>query len=300
MQFRGFIPCLFLLSLQLGCRESEHSHPPEYYDSARKALAGKDSAGTPRTVPSSPDFVITTDEKPIEFALGDSNAFYPVFEVSPKTQAIVLEAWYDFLRNQVDSLLQDIVLSEEYYKGGYLDTQPLRGIVDSTGPYRLLESKMATEKLMPFFKGEFYITCTNGVVKREMRSVLFAADYCRTSFFAITFDPIDVKTYGHPLLASRKMPSPPKNDPAPAKLFKQFNDSAILTWRDHSDKLDPVVFATLSDSLFFVYYDDFGWNGKNEDRECLFPAREAFLLINGKKVVSKWAGGLDLYGASCD
>lgn len=278
-----------------------------FFSCSNPSPAGKKTGSIPATeeesIPSSPDVESTPDAATLKFLPTDSNAFYAVFALSPHTQAIVLTGYPEPFAGQrmlpVDTLLWMLVNEKGFFRNGALDSRPLKGVVDSSGAFVLLDGSSMHDSLAGFFEGEFFVTCTKGIVKRPMKKVLFSANMCNSSFIAMTFESIDTAQFGHPLLASRKMPQAPYANAGISRSLRQWNDSAISLWRDHSDTLAPQLFARINDSLYVAAFDDFHWAWGETDRNCWFPARQAFVVRNGR-VTSRWAEELDLFGVPCD
>jgi hypothetical protein len=230
----------------------------------------------------------------------DEDIFYPVYELSSKTQAIVFEVTYDPAYTQMDSLMQDIVHSGVYYdEMQNPELVPIVKHADTLGRFDLLQSKEVTKKLAAFLEGEFYIYCTKGIVKRKMKDVLFCANMCQSSIFALRFDRIDTAAYGHPLMASRNNKAVLTNDIVAENLIDVYNDSIVKTFRDYLDTLPPKVFAR-KDSILFVYYDDFLWPMDRDNRNCFFPGRVQYVIGEGNKVSLLHWDNLDLFGVPCD
>jgi hypothetical protein len=230
----------------------------------------------------------------------NEDIFYPVYELSSKTQAIVFEVTYDPAYTQMDSLMQDIVHSGVYYdEMQNPELIPIVKHADTLGRFDLLQSKEVTEKLAAFLEGEFYIYCTKGIVKRKMQDVLFCANMCQSSIFALRFDRIDTTAYGHPLMASRNNKAVLTSDIAAGNVIDVYNDSIVKTIRDYLDTLPPKVFAR-KDSILFVYYDDFLWSMDRDNRNCFFPGRVQYIIGEGNKVSLQHWDNLDLFGVPCD
>lgn len=277
----------FLFVLILGCGDKNGSHKT-ICDSVAHV---RDSAGNPKA---------PTALDSLSFSGEDTNAVYAAFELSSKTQAFVITAWFDFLRNANDSFLRQLVFKDGYFRENDPELGPMKNIADTSGRFPLLESPEAAAKFEYFLTGEFYICCTKNVVKRKISRVLFSANTCNSSFFAFQFDPVDPEKDGHPLLASRRRIESPYANPAAEKAINRFNDSLIRAGRDYTDSLHLHVFAQRDDSLFFIYSDDFHWAFMQEDRKCFFPGRYLVVIRPRRKIEYKWTEELDLFGVPCD
>lgn len=229
----------------------------------------------------------------------DEERFYPVYELSSQTQAIVFEVYYGPAYTEMDSVMQQIVQEHIYYDPeSPVDMLPVKGWADTLGRFRLLHSAEVEEKFSAFLDGEFFIYCTKGIVKRQLKDVLFCANYCQSSIFALRFDHIDTVEYGHPLMASRKNAAAFFHEDAMQARINSFNDSMVKHIRDYSDTLPPKIYAR-QDSIFFVYYDNFSWPQDPGDKQCYFPGRVQYVIREGKIATKQW-DSLDLFGVPCD
>lgn len=228
-----------------------------------------------------------------------NNLFYPVYELSKRTTAVVInfadtDEWtiFDSIFHQIsltDSL--DYSLLESPKKCYYFDT---------TGVYKLLKSEKLEKEIKKHFEEEIYIYGTKGVIKAKIRNVLFGLHDCRTNIFALCIDNIDQSTIGHPVIGSKQLFNlkfDEQYETIENSIQKMYANE--ISDYDYLDSTATKVFAH-TDFFYFSYSDDFLWGQNSALSNCLFPSRAIFVLKQDGSLKSYWADGLDLFGIPCD
>ena len=191
--------------------------------------------------------------------------FYPVFELSPKTTAFVID---------LDSLPGQAPLP------GGMDTvlEMLKNhkLYDTLGAYKLLK---------------------NDRLETKIKNIVFGLDECRTNFCAFCLDNSDLISIGHPIFCSDKLVDLRYSNDY-GNIEKNINSFLSKTPSDYSDSISIKVLGNV-DNFYFTYNDDFLWGLKPSETKCKFPAR-AIYRIDGNSISRFWAEGLDLFGIPCD
>jgi hypothetical protein len=212
--------------------------------------------------------------------------FYPVFELSPKTTAFVIDL--DNLPSQVSQLgSMDTVLE-------MLKNQKL---YDTLGAYKLVKNDRLETKIKKYFNREYYIYGTRGNVKTKIKDIVFGLDECRTNFCAFCIDNSDITSIGHPMFCSEKLVDLHYSNNY-RNIEKNIDSFLAKTPGDYSDSTPTKVFGNV-DNFYFTYSDDFLWGPKPTESKCKFPARGIY-RIEGNSISRFWEEDLDLFGIPCD
>jgi hypothetical protein len=169
-------------------------------------------------------------------------------------------------------------------------------LVDRQGQFEFYRNPTLESILLSGIDKTFFVYCTNGMIQREIKDVVFSVHECRSNVVVFRFDPIDLKEYGRPLFCSKaKLDLTFVNNPDIDKKIAAFHISQEY---DYADSIKSVSFAHV-DSLHFAYSDDFNSNRK-DDIENYYPGRAVYVLGKDGTLSRKWALSLDLFGISCD
>lgn len=236
----------------------------------------------------------------------DDNTIFSVYELSPKTFAIVSNMGEsEGEPSPFDEVFLSLDEQEKFIEGYYdsiYDNRPPANItyLDTTGIFRIVYNEKIAEKMRPLLAEKYFVYGTKGMENKTIKDIVFSLDECRTNFFAFTFDNFDKNKNGHPIIASDKeLNLIYGNDYAGVE--KKINEYYSQLESDYKDNISVKVYAHTG-NLYFSYNDDFNWNKKNkkEDPGCLFPDRAVFALNDDGTVELFWYDGLDLYGIPCD
>lgn len=168
--------------------------------------------------------------------------------------------------------------------------------IETKGQLAFYRNLTLERKLLSGIDRTFFVYCTNGMIQREIKDVVFSLNECWSNIVVFRFDPIDLKKYGRPLFCSKaNLNLTFANKPAIDNKIKAFR---TLQQYDYADSIKSVSFA-YRDSLYFAYHDDFSWN-REGDIKNLYPGREVYVLDKDKRLYMKWALSLDLFGIPCD
>lgn len=235
-----------------------------------------------------------------------NTAVYSVYELSPKTTAIVINyAETDsatVFDNTFDRIEEQDSIKANWFYSQFDESIPVRGveIVDNTGVYSLLYNKKVENEMMPQMNKEFYIYGTKGIEVRQPQKVVFGLDECKTNIFAFTIDKFDSNKNGKPIFASDK-----KIDLVFGKSYQsvesKINDFYNDIEADYRDNTPTKVYANVG-NLYFAYTDDFKWRDtfSFDNTECFFPSRAIFRLEKDGTITPVWENSLDLFGIPCD
>jgi len=231
-----------------------------------------------------------------EFENPSFSDLYPVFELSPKTTAFVINFSEDETepKTKLDTIFNELYSVNKLYEVSKMPNDCK--VYDTTGVYRLIICDTFQQRVKPFFDKQYYVYGTLGSVKLNINDIIIGLDECKTNFFAFCLDKTKLITIGHPLFCSSK-----------ELCFKYLKDSSLYETKinsylsklknDYNDNINTKILGSVGD-YYFTYNDDFLW-GKFLNAKCLFPSRGVF-LINDKIIDYKWSKGLDLYGIPCD
>ncbi len=233
-------------------------------------------------------------------------SIYPVYELSPKTTAIVINCAETDSLTIFDKIFEKIEeqdsIRANWFSTQYDESIPLKGseIADSTGVYKLLYSKRVNTEMMSQMNKAFYIYGTKGFETLQPQKGVLGLDECRTNIFAFTIDKFDSNKNGKPLFASdTKIELVYGQDYKSVE--KKINDYYNSIEADYKDNIPTKVYA-YAGNLYFAYTDDFKWRDSlnYESSECFFPSRAIFRLEKDGTVTPLWEQSLDLFGIPCD
>lgn len=235
-----------------------------------------------------------------------NNSIYSVYELSPKTTAIVINHAETDSATVFDKIF-DRIEEQDSIKANWLysqfdETVPVRGvqIVDTTGIYSLLYNQKVEKEMKPLIDKDFYIYGTKGFDVQKPQKVVFGLDECKTNIFVFTIDRFDSNRNGKPLFASDKkidLVFGQNYKEIEAKIEKYYN----TIQSDYADNIPTKVYANIG-NLYFAYTDDFKWRDtfSFDNTECFFPSRAIFRVEKDGAVTPIWEDGLDLFGIPCD
>lgn len=234
------------------------------------------------------------------------NTVYSVYELSPKTTAIVINyaetdsaTVFDKIFDRIEE--QDSIKANWFYSQ-FDEALPIRGvqIVDSLGVYSLLYNEKVEKEMKPHVEKDFYVYGTKGFEVLKPQKVIFGLDECKTNIFAFTLNGFNSSKNGKPIFASDK-----KIELVYGRNYKEaeakINDYYSNIEADYADNIPTKVYANIG-NLYFTYTDDFKWRDtfSFDNTECFFPSRAIFRLEKDGTVVPVWTDGLDLFGIPCD
>jgi hypothetical protein len=223
--------------------------------------------------------------------------FYPVYELSPKTTALVVPlSEIGERRGVLDSIFNDVAKTDGIYETrGIPKTHTL---YDTTGIYKLVKSSKLETAFRNYFDGELYVYGTNGYAKTKVKDIVYGLDECISNVFAFCFDKRSIATIGHPLFCTDKL--------IDLNYAKEYNkiEQSIHTYEakqkdDYTDSIKTKVFAHVGD-FYFTYHDDFKVEHKTHKSKCKFPGRSVYWVDAKSSVDCFWTTGLDWFGIPCD
>lgn len=224
------------------------------------------------------------------------NLFYPVFELSPKTTALVINFSENDKKNLLDKLFDQVLHLDSTYSVSEIPKNCK--IYDALGAYRLIKSDKLETEILKYFNREFYVYGTHGNAKAKIKDIVFGLDECRTNIFAFCLDNSNIKSIGHPIFCSEKLID-----------LKYLNDYDGIERNienylsknpgDYNDSISVRVLGNV-DNFYFTYNDDFLWGQKPDKAKCKFPARSIYIIDKNNKISRYWAEDLDLFGIPCD
>jgi hypothetical protein len=223
--------------------------------------------------------------------------FYPVYELSPKTTALVIPlSAIGERRGVLDSIFNDIAKSDGIYatKG----IPKMHTLYDSSGYYKLLKSSKLEAAFRQYFDREFYVYGTEGYTKTKVKDIVYGLDQCMSNIFAFCFDVKSLKAIGHPVFCSDKLIDLNYGKDY-SKIEKTIQDYDARHPADYSDSIRIKTFANVGE-FYFTYNDDFLWAQKNNKSKCKFPSRAIYWADTKGSVDHFWADGLDLFGIPCN
>lgn len=235
-----------------------------------------------------------------------NNSIYSVYELSPKTTAIVINyaesdsaTVFDKIFDKIEE--QDSIKANWFYFQ-FDEAIPVKEvqIIDTTGVYSLLYNQKVENDMKPLVDKEFYIYGTKGFEVQKPERIVFGLDECKTNIFAFTIDRFDSNKNGKPIFATVK-----KIDIVFGANYKQIeakiNNYYSNIQSDYADNIPTKVYANMG-NLYFAYTDDFKWRDSFsfDNTECFFPSRAIFRLEKDGTVTPVWEDGLDLFGIPCD
>lgn len=228
---------------------------------------------------------------------GNRQMFYPVYELSPKTTALVVPlSEIGDRRGVLDSIFNEIAKADGVYETKGLPKT--HTFYDTTGVYKLVKSPKLETAFKPYFNQDLYVYGTNGYVKAKVKDIVYGLDECISNVFAFCFDKRSIGSIGHPLFCSDKL-----IDLSYAKEYNKV-EQGIQAYEakhpdDYTDSIKTKVFAHVGD-FYFTYHDDFKSEHKSSKSSCKFPGRSIYWVDAKSSVDCFWATGLDWFGIPCD
>jgi len=217
--------------------------------------------------------------------------FYPVYELSSKTTAMVIN-FNESNIGLLDTLFEKYCPNKTEYYSNHIP----RGwkFFDTTGFYRLLKNDRLEKEVRKYFDREFYVYGTKGFVKTRFKDIVVGTDECITSIFAFCFDNSSIRSVGHPVFCSTKL----------IDLTFASDYSNIERGLDYflsngtGEYPDSTKLKVLGNAgnYFFTYHDDFLWGKNPQVLNCHFPSRTV-LWIEKRNIARCWANVL---GLICD
>ena len=130
--------------------------------------------------------------------------FYPVYELSPKTTALVVPlSEVGEHRGVSDSIFNDIAKVDGVYEANGMPKA--HTLYDSTGFYKLMKSSKLDAAFRKYFDRRFNVYGTNGFVKTKVKDIVYGLDQCVSNIFAFCFDKRIIGSIGHPVFCSDKL-----------------------------------------------------------------------------------------------
>jgi hypothetical protein len=232
---------------------------------------------------------------------GETKLIYPVYELSPKTTAVVISINNSGVRNSLDSLL------EKFYPQKYTadNMYHCRSCVpkkwklfDTSGIYKLIKNDALEKEARKYLDTVFYVYGTDGYTRSRIKNIAVGLEECITNVFAFCLDNDSLRSIGHPVFCSTKF-IPLNYGKNYKEVEKGLNSYFASMPGDYSDSLKTKIFGNVDD-YYFGYHDDFIWGRNFSQSKCRFPDR-GFWLIEKKKLLSGYVtGDLDLFGVECD
>lgn len=220
--------------------------------------------------------------------------FYPVYQLSPKTTAFVVNFSEDSKKGLLDSIFDQIV----HIDSGSVCNMPDCSVYDSTGPYILVQNDRLTTEIKKHFDKEYYICGTQGNTKAAIKAIVFGLEECRTNIIAFCLDDSALTSIGHPVFCSEREISLRRSDDY-TRFEKDIESYRSRTPSDFSDSIKVKVLGNFG-NFYFTYDDDFLWWQKQQDPKCKFPTRGIYKIDSVDSVSQYWAEGLDLFGIPCE
>ena len=228
---------------------------------------------------------------------GNKQLFYPVYELSPKTTALVVPlSEIGERRGVLDSIFNDIAKADGVYETRGIPKS--HTLFDTTGVYKRVKSSKLEAAFKTYFDRELYVYGTDGYVKTKVKDIVYGLDECRSNIFAFCFDKRSLRTVGHPVFCSDKF-----IDYTCGKDYSKI-EASILNYEarhkgDYTDSTKTKVLANVGD-FYFTYNDDFLWGQKDKRSKCNFPGRNVYWTDGKGSVDCFWYNWLDLFGIPCD
>jgi hypothetical protein len=251
------------------------------------ACTGRSGAGKPAANTTTPEFYrLDTAAKP-------DRLFYPVYQLSPRTTALVVNFSENGQKGLMDSIFDGIIHADS--SGSY---GPDGKVYDTLGPYQLMQSATLEAAVKKHFDPDLYVYGTKGKIKANIRAVVFGLDECRTNILAFCLDDANLATIGHPIFCSNKNIDLRYSN-AYDKMESTLRSYLARTPSDYDDSIPLKVMANAGD-FYFTYSDDFAWGQRLKETQCKFPARGIYRIDQNNNVSSYWLEDLDLFGIPCD
>jgi hypothetical protein len=227
--------------------------------------------------------------------------FYPVYELSPKTTAFVINAW----EQGAPRGFMDTLFDKFYPKKSSADVYACKSCVpkkwklfDTSGIYKLIKSDALEKEARRYIDSAFYVYGTNGYTRSGIKSIAIGLDECRTNIFAFCLDNDSLKSIGHPVFCSTRLI--PLHYGSNYKEVEKGLDSYFASQKaDYSDSMKTKIIGNLGD-FYFGYHDDFIWGRNFDQSKCRFPGRAVWLVEKKNYLGGFWNEDLDLFGTECD
>ena len=218
-----------------------------------------------------------------------SQFFYPVYQLSPKTTAMVINFRQGRNRSLLDSLFDQYCPEGEIYHPRHLP----RGwkMYDSSGYYDLVKSDRLEKVVKKYYNPEFYVYGTKGYAKARIKDIVFGVDECVTNIFAFCFDNASIQSIGHPVFCSTKLLDLNYANDFNA-LEKRLSNYFLASGAYNLDSTYMKVLGNAG-SLYFTYYDDFSWSKRSQQTSIKFPGRGVWWLEK-RQIAPFWVSGLAL------
>ncbi|WP_205513080.1 hypothetical protein [Longitalea arenae] len=230
--------------------------------------------------------------------------FYPVYQLSSKTTALVVPFRDPEKRTYLDTIFNIFYPADSIYNTDRNDFYKKSRVArdwkyyDTTGYYRLMKSERFEKEARQCFNGEFYVYGTNGYTKARIRNVAFGLSECKTNILAFCFENSNLKSIGHPVFCSPQLIELNYGRDY-SKLEKNIDSYLASFPSDYSDSIKTKIMGN-ADNFYFIYHDDFLWGTNPRQAKCKFPDRN-ILLIEGKNIQASFGeSALDLFGIECD
>ena len=232
---------------------------------------------------------------------GEKQVFYPVYELSSKTTAFVVNFYEVGKQRGIMDTLFDVFYPKKSQEKGLEECRscvPKKWkLYDTSGIYKLIRNETLEKEARCYFDTAFYVYGTNGYARSRIKNIALALDPCITNIFAFCLDNASLKSIGHPLFCSTKL-LPIHYGKDYSKMEKSM-DSYYVASGDYSDSIKTKIMGNVG-NFYFYYHDDFSRDPKNFKSKCKFPDR-GIRLIDNKKVSQFWNSDfIDLFGIECD
>ncbi len=225
---------------------------------------------------------------------GNKQLFYPVFELSAKTTAFVVNFYEVGKPRGIMDTLFDVFYPKKTQEK---DLPKKWKFYDTAGVYKLIRNETLEKEARCYFDTAFYVYGTNGYARSRIKNIAVGVDECITNIFAFCLDNASLKSIGHPLFCSTKL-LPIHYGKDYSKLEKSM-DSYYVKSGDYADSVKTKIMGNVG-NFYFYYHDDFSFETKSFKSKCKFPGR-GIRLIDNKRVSQFWMSDfIDLFGIECD
>lgn len=234
-----------------------------------------------------------------------SKALYSVYDLSPKTTAIVvnLDDKNTYNGAEFDKVFNSVTAKDSLYNV-LEDREANRNrnfeYYDTLGVYKLIRNKTLENQIKKIVEPTYYVYGTKGFSKITINNVVCGLDECRTNFIAFPIENFDTNKYGRPLFCSKQLlPIEYQNNYFDVqKKVRDYIDEESKNY-DYKDDIKIKIFANAGDA-YFSYHDDFIWGKDPEKTKCKFPSRAIYIVKKDKPIKKFWVNDLDLFGIPCD
>jgi hypothetical protein len=225
---------------------------------------------------------------------GNKQLFYPVYELSSKTTAFLVNFYEAGKPRGIMDTLFDVFYPK---KSQGKDLPKKWKVYDTTGVFKLIRNETLEKEARCYFDTAFYVYGTNGYARSRIKNIAIGLDECITNVFAFCLDNASLKSIGHPLFCSTKL-LPIHYGKDYSKMEKSM-DSYYIASGDYADSVQTKIMGNVG-NFYFYYHDDFSWEPKSSTSKCKFPGR-GIRLIDNKRVSQFWMSDfIDLFGIECD